>query len=141
MPLAQWVADYARRRYGPGTPDSALRAWQLLLESVYNATDCHTDHSRDIPTSRPGLAAPHLHCERRPLTRPRPARRAPLCTGKAHLWPLASTTAGWMQAVKLWEAWCRSVTDFRRGTDEAESGCRTGALGDQVVGAQTSLVV
>ena len=49
MPLPRWVADYARRRYGPNTPDSALRAWQLLLESVYNATDCHTDHSRGHP--------------------------------------------------------------------------------------------
>ncbi len=58
VPLPQWVADYARRRYGPGTPDSTLRAWQLLLESVYSATDRHTDHSRDIPTSRPGSAAP-----------------------------------------------------------------------------------
>ena len=71
MPLPQWVADYARRRYGPGTPDSAPRAWQLLLESVYNATDSHTDHSRDIPTSRPGMTAPQLHCERRPLPSPR----------------------------------------------------------------------
>ena len=65
MPLPRWVADYARRRYGPGTPESVLHAWQLLLESVYNATDCHTDHSRDIPTSRPGLTAPQLHCQRR----------------------------------------------------------------------------
>ena len=54
MPLTQWVADYARRRYGPSTPNEALQAWDLLLQSVYNATDSHTDHSRDIPTSRPG---------------------------------------------------------------------------------------
>ena len=75
VPLLQWVADYARRRYGPNTPDSALRAWQLLLESVYNATDCHTDHSRDIPTSRPGPAAGLLLCVQRPFTA-KPARRA-----------------------------------------------------------------
>ncbi|CAL5229140.1 g12413 [Coccomyxa viridis] len=55
VPLGPWVADYARRRYGPSTPEDALKAWALLLGSVYNATDSHTDHSRDIPTSRPGL--------------------------------------------------------------------------------------
>lgn len=54
VPLPAWVGDYARRRYGPETPDSALQAWGLLLSSVYNATDSHTDHSRDITTSRPG---------------------------------------------------------------------------------------
>lgn len=31
-------------------------AWAKLLASVYNAQDGHTDHSRDIPTSRPGLS-------------------------------------------------------------------------------------
>ena len=55
MPLGPWVADYARRRYGPSTPQDALKAWALLLGSVYNATDSHADHSRDIPTSRPGV--------------------------------------------------------------------------------------
>ena len=59
MPLGPWVADYARRRYGPSTPEDALKAWALLLGSVYNATDSHTDHSRDIPTSRPGVRPPH----------------------------------------------------------------------------------
>ncbi|EIE20595.1 hypothetical protein COCSUDRAFT_37819 [Coccomyxa subellipsoidea C-169] len=51
-----WIEAYARRRYGNSTPPTALVAWDLLLRSVYNATDGHTDHSRDIPTSRPGLS-------------------------------------------------------------------------------------
>lgn len=51
-----WIAAYARRRYGRETPSTALAAWDMLRRSVYNATDGHTDHSRDIPTSRPGLS-------------------------------------------------------------------------------------
>ncbi|BDA50506.1 Alpha-N-acetylglucosaminidase [Coccomyxa sp. Obi] len=51
-----WIAAYARRRYGRETPPTALAAWDMLRRSVYNATDGHTDHSRDIPTSRPGLS-------------------------------------------------------------------------------------
>ena len=70
MPLKLWVADYVRRRYGPATPESALQAWALLLASVYNATDCHTDHSRDIPTSRPGICKPR-------------AQHGICCTGEA----------------------------------------------------------
>ena len=51
-----WVRGYARRRYGPRTPPSAEAAWAVLGASVYGARDGHTDHSRDIPTSRPGLS-------------------------------------------------------------------------------------
>ena len=52
----EWVSGYARRRYGPAAPPSAEVAWSKLLASVYNARDGHTDHARDIPTSRPGLS-------------------------------------------------------------------------------------
>ena len=51
-----WVAAYAKRRYGRETPPAALAAWDMLRRSVYSASDGHTDHSCDIPTSRPGLS-------------------------------------------------------------------------------------
>ena len=54
--LLSWARAYARRRYGPRTPPTAELAWTKLMRSVYNASDCHTDHGRDIPTSRPGLS-------------------------------------------------------------------------------------
>lgn len=58
--MDSWIADYARRRYGQGTPPSALTAWNKLLHTVYNATDAHTDHNRDIVISRPGLEAAEI---------------------------------------------------------------------------------
>ena len=53
--LDAWTRDYAVRRYGPSTPDSAVEAWGVLLDSVYDCRDLHPDHNQDIPVSRPGL--------------------------------------------------------------------------------------
>ena len=85
MPLPHWVEDYARRRYGPGTPEAALKAWQRLLKSVYNATDCHTDHSRDIPTSRPGLAAHQVPCRTFPPAHKASASQMSSCMSRRSL--------------------------------------------------------
>lgn len=61
--LEGWTQDYVVRRYGPSTPDSAIKAWGLLLDSVYDCQDLHADHNQDVPVSRPGLdsaeVAPH----------------------------------------------------------------------------------
>ena len=61
--LHAWTKDYAARRYGSATPDSAVDAWGLLLDTVYDCQDLHPDHNQDIPVSRPGLepeeVAPH----------------------------------------------------------------------------------
>ena len=79
MEVEGWIEAYARRRYGNSTPPTALVAWDLLLRSVYNATDGHTDHSRDVPTSRPGLSPaevglwglkPHLWYNEQQVTLP-----------------------------------------------------------------------
>ena len=57
MRIDDWIADYARRRYGPATPPAAVAAWSNLARSVYNATDAHTDHARDIPDQPPRTVA------------------------------------------------------------------------------------
>lgn len=89
LDAGDWVRGYARRRYGPQTGPSAEVAWAKLGSSVYNAKDGHTDHSRDIPTSRPGLSPaevglwglkPHLWYDARQVE-----LFAPLCPAKLAL--------------------------------------------------------
>ena len=52
--LTEWTWSYAERRYG-GIDDSIKDAWAILLRSVYNCTDSHKDHNRNIPVERPSL--------------------------------------------------------------------------------------
>lgn len=91
-----WIIAYARRRYGTATPPAALVAWEILLRSVYNATDDHTDHSRDIPTSRPGLSPvevslwglkPHLWYNERQVNLPIASCALTISVPALHLWP------------------------------------------------------
>lgn len=51
-----WLENYVTQRYGIQPPSEAHTAWQLLRHSVYDATDGHLDHAKDIPTSLPGLS-------------------------------------------------------------------------------------
>ena len=60
MELQSWMRDYVPQRYGTAVPESAHAAWAILLATVYNATDYHLDHARDIPQSHPGLSAEEI---------------------------------------------------------------------------------
>ena len=143
VPLPQWVADYARRRYGP---------WHARQRAARLAAAAGVRLQRHRPPHRPQPGHPHqptrfgrppqLHCEWRPLKRPRPARRAAFSASTAHLRLPASTVAGWLQALRFSEAWCRSITGFCRvGLMLQVSVYRPSTLGDRVVGPQTSPVV
>lgn len=56
MHLQRWMEQYAMRRYGPDAPRAAVQAWTILSQTVYNATDGHSDHCKDVPVSRPALS-------------------------------------------------------------------------------------
>ncbi|GFN94101.1 N-acetylglucosaminidase, alpha [Plakobranchus ocellatus] len=47
-----WLSNFTQQRYGQ-LNDDVNNAWQLLLGSVYNATDAHRDHDLVMITKRP----------------------------------------------------------------------------------------
>ncbi len=52
--VIQWSAAYAERRYGV-RDDNAIKAWNLLVKTVYNCSDNHADHNHGIPVWRPSF--------------------------------------------------------------------------------------
>eukprot|EP01025_Chloroclados_australasicus_P015613 TRINITY_DN1751_c0_g3_i1.p1 TRINITY_DN1751_c0_g3~~TRINITY_DN1751_c0_g3_i1.p1 ORF type:complete len:793 (-),score=60.66 TRINITY_DN1751_c0_g3_i1:1460-3838(-) len=53
--LRRWQREYTMRRYRGLANLPCTRAWRIILQSAYNATDHHISHCRDIPISRPGI--------------------------------------------------------------------------------------
>lgn len=55
-PIALWMKDYARRRYGVAVP-SAEQAWQILGETIYNSPQARTELPvNSVVCARPSLS-------------------------------------------------------------------------------------
>ena len=55
-----WVSSYSNRRYG-GVTDDSIKAWHLLLKSVYNCTDGRNNLRQTVITAMPSFTiVPHV---------------------------------------------------------------------------------
>jgi hypothetical protein len=65
--VGDWLAAYARRRYGPAAADAAVAAtthaaWQLLRYSVYACNRTQMGTSGSLLASRPALVMKYNGC-------------------------------------------------------------------------------